>query len=55
MYNVKYRHPDNLYEPLLFEVLKKIKVSHTMFKVTSYIEFGPYLKSFSAQERYVHN
>ena len=32
MYNVKYRKPDTLYEPILFQPLKKIRVSSAMFK-----------------------
>ena len=33
MYNLKCRQLDTLYEPLLFEPLKQIRVSHAMFKV----------------------
>ena len=31
IYNVKYRHPDMLYDPVLFESLKQIKVIHALF------------------------
>ena len=33
--NVKFSHPDTLYELVIFEPLKQIIVSHAMFKVTS--------------------
>ena len=50
MYNAKYRQPDHLYEPVLFEPLNQFRVSHTMFKVMSYVDFGLYLKSFCSLE-----
>ena len=53
MYNVKYRQPDTLYGPILFKQLKQIKVSCTMFEVTSFIDCGPNLKSFSSLKRYI--
>ena len=31
MFNVTYRQPETLYKPMLFELLKKIRVSHAMF------------------------
>ena len=45
--NVKYRQKDTLYEPV-FKPLKQIRVSCTLFKVTGFIDFGPYLKSFNS-------
>ena len=30
MYNVKYRQPGTLYEPIIFEPLKQIRLSHTL-------------------------
>ena len=44
MYTAKYRQPDAFYEPVLFQTYKKIKASHAMFKVTGFVDFGPYLK-----------
>ena len=41
---------DTLYEPVLFEPLKKL-VSHAMFEVTCFIDFGPYLESFNSLEK----
>ena len=38
VYNVKYRQTDTLYEPVLFEHLKQIRVSYTTIKVTSFID-----------------
>ena len=52
MYNVKYRQHDTVYQPMFFEPLKQTKVSHSMFKVTSFVDFGPYLKSLSSLVRY---
>ena len=43
-YNVKHRQTDTLYEPMLFEPLKKIIASHALFKVASFVDFAPYLK-----------
>ena len=45
-YNVKYRHPNILYESVLFEPLQQIRISHAMFRLTSYTDFGPYIKVF---------
>ena len=53
MYNMKYRQPDTSYEPMLLESLRQIRVSLTMFEVTSFIDSGPCLKSFSSLERYI--
>ena len=53
MDSVKYKQHDTLYEPVLFATLKQIQVSHAMFKVTSFDDFGQYLKSFSYLEWYV--
>ena len=53
MYNVKCRQMDTLYESLLFEPFKQIRISHAMFKMTSFIDFGPYFKSFLSLEKYV--
>ena len=41
MHNVKYRQSDTLHEPVLFEPLMQMIVSHAMFKVTSFADFGP--------------
>ena len=46
-YNVKQRQPDTLYEPVMFEAIRQIRVSCAMFKVTSYVDFEPYLKSLN--------
>ena len=53
MYNMEYRQSDTLHMPVLFEPLKQIRVSHAMFKATSFVEFGPYLRSFFSLERYI--
>ena len=50
---IMWREPNTLYEPVICEHLKEIRVSHAMFKVTSCVGFGPYLKSFNSLERYV--
>ena len=54
IYNVKYSQTDSLYEPVLFEHLKQLRVSYTMFKVTSFIDFGLYLESFNSLENIYH-
>ena len=53
IYNVKYTQPNTLYEPVLLKPLKQIIVSHAMFKVTSFVDIGPCLKSFSSLQRYI--
>ena len=52
MYNVKFGQ-DTLYESLPFNPLKQIRVSCTIFKVTSFVDFGPYLKPLNPLEKYV--
>ena len=51
MHNVKYRQLDTFYGPILFKPLEQITVDHPMFKVISFVEFGPYLKSLSPIRR----
>ena len=50
MYNVKNRQTDILYELVLFE---QIRVSFTFFRVTSFIDFVPYLESFNFLKKYI--
>ena len=52
MYNVKYRQIGTLCEPVLFEPLKQIRVSHAIFEMPSFIDCGLYLKSFNSLEKY---
>ena len=52
-YNVKYMQPDTVYEPMLFEALKQIRINHAMLKVARFADFRPHLKSFSCLERYI--
>ena len=40
MYNVKIRQLDTLYEPTLFEPHKQIRISCTIFKMTSFLTLG---------------
>ena len=40
MFNLKYRQTNSLYEALLFEPIKQIRVSHAMFKVAICIILG---------------
>ena len=44
MYHFKYRKTYTLYEPVLYEPLKQIRVSQAMLSVTNFIHFGPYLE-----------
>ena len=53
MHNVQYRQMDTLYEPVLFKPLKEIRVSWTMFKVTSFIDLVQYIESFLFLEKYI--
>ena len=48
MYNMKYRQTDTFYEPVLFDILKQIRADCAMFRVISFIDFGPYLESFTS-------
>ena len=50
---MKYRQLDNLYEPDLFQTLKQIQVSHVMFKLMRFVDFGLHLTSFHFLERYI--
>ena len=52
MYNTKYRVRDKLKETILFVAPKQITVGHTMFKVTSFIDFWPYFESLNSLENY---
>ena len=38
---------------MLFEPLEQIRVRHAMYKVTSFVDLGPYVKSFSSIARYI--
>ena len=55
MYNTKYRLMDNFYGPVSFGPLKQIRTSHAMLKVTSFIDFGSYIKSFISLEKNIYN
>ena len=44
MYNVKYRQPNTLHEPVLFEPVREVRVSCAMFKATSLIDSGTLFK-----------
>ena len=39
---------------MLFEPITQTRVSHAMFKVTSFVDFRPYLKSFDCLEDYIY-
>ena len=41
-------------EPVIFEPLKSIKLSRATYKVTSYINFDPYLQSFGNYRTYLN-
>ena len=41
-------------EPVIFEPLKSIKLSRATYKVTSYINFDPYLQSFKNYRTYLN-
>ena len=42
-------------EPVIFEPLKHIKLSRSTYKVTSFIDFGPYKQSFKTFETYMND
>ena len=39
--------------PVLFEPIKHIKLSRSTYKVTSYIDFTPHIRTFESFERYL--
>ena len=39
--------------PVIFEPLQNVQMSHSMYKVTSFIDFTPYLEYFQQFERYL--
>ena len=39
----------------MLERVRQIEVSHAMFKVTSFVDFGPHLKSFDVAEQYIYH
>ena len=53
MYNDKYRQFDALDELVLLKPNRQIRVDHSMSKVTSFVDFRPYLKSFSSWKNYI--
>ena len=55
MYNVKCRQPDILHELVFFEPIRKIRVSHEMFKVESFTDVGPYVKLLQSFENYINS
>ena len=43
----------NKIEPVIFEPQRKIKLSRSTYKVTSYVDFKPYKQAFKQFERYI--
>ena len=41
--------------PVIFEPVSPIQLSRSIYKVTSYIEFAPYIQSFGKFEAYLVN
>ena len=41
-------------KPVIFEPLKSIKLSRATYKMTSYINFDPYLQSFGNYRTYLN-
>ena len=41
------------FEPVIFEPKRRIKLSRSTYKVTSYVEFTPYLQAFKNYETYL--
>ena len=39
--------------PVIFEPLQNVQTSHSTYKVTSFIDFAPYLEYFQQFERYL--
>ena len=39
--------------PIIFEPLQNVQMSHSTYKVTSFIDFTPYLEYFQQFERYL--
>ena len=39
---------------MLFEPVRQIRVSHAMFKVISFVEFGSFIKSSNALQYYIY-
>ena len=42
-------------EPVIFEPKQSIKLSRSTYKVTSYVDFAPYLESFLRYRAYLHD
>ena len=42
-----------MHEPVLIKPLKQISVSQALFKVTSFIDLGPYLESLNSFKKYI--
>ena len=43
----------NRIEPVIFEPQRKIKLSRSTYKVTSYVDFKPYKQSFKQFGQYI--
>ena len=41
--------------PVIFEPLQNVQMSRSTYKVTSFIDFEPYLRYFTNFERYLNN
>ena len=54
MHNVKYKQPHTLHEPVFFKPIRQIIVHNAMFKVTSFVDHGPYLKLFNPLENHIN-
>ena len=51
MYNLMYRQPDTLHEPVLFGPHGQIRHSCTMFNAAGFVDFIPLIKSFHSLEK----
>ena len=43
----------NRIEPVIFEPQRKIKLSRSAYKVTSYVDFKPYKQTFKQFDQYI--
>ena len=41
--------------PVLFEPIKYIKLSRSTYKVTSFLDFTPYIRTFNSFENYLNS
>ena len=53
--NTPTKNPNNWVNSVIFEPQPKIQLTHSSYKVTSFLDFQPFLQGFQSINNYLHN